>query len=126
MEFQFLLPQQEGVLKPNDIAVPSVEQAFLEKLVEVVEARLDEEEFGVEELSEALHMGRRQLHRKIKAITGDTPTTFIRVMRLQRARQLLERKAGSVSEIAFQTGFSSLSYFSKAFREQFGKLPSEM
>lgn len=117
---------KEGLLKPREIETPSVEEAFLIKMMEVLEENLGDEDFGVENLSAALHIGRRQLHRKIKAVTGETPTDFIRSIRLQRAKRLLEQKSGTVSEIAFQTGFSSLPYFSKAFKEQFGKLPSEV
>ncbi len=118
--------QKEGLLKPREIAATSVEEAFLTRMMNILEENLGEEDFGVESLSSALHIGRRQLHRKIKAITGETPTDFIRSVRLQRAKQLLEKKAGNVSEIAFQVGFNSLPYFSRAFKEQFGKLPSEI
>lgn len=118
--------QKEGLLKPREVTATSVEEAFLTRMMTVLEENICEEDFGVEGLSSALHIGRRQLHRKIKAITGETPTDFIRSVRLQRAKQLLEQKAGTVSEIAFQTGFSSLPYFSKAFKEQFGMLPSEV
>ncbi len=118
--------QKEGMLKPQDVNVTSVEEAFLVRLKKTIEENLGIENFGVESLSAALSIGRRQLHRKIKAITGQTPTNFIRSMRLQRAKQLLEHKSGTVSEIAFQTGFGSLSYFSSSFKEQFGKLPSEI
>ena len=118
--------RQEGLMMPRDITVPSVEQTFLNKMMQILEDNLGEEEFGVAELSDALHMSRRQVHRKIKAISGETPTDFIRRVRLQRARRLLEQKAGSVSEIAFQVGFGSLSYFTTAFKKQFGVLPSEV
>ncbi len=118
--------QKEGLLKPRAVTVTSVEEAFLTRMMNILEENLGEEDFGVESLSSALHIGRRQLHRKIKALTGETPTDFIRSIRLQRAKQLLEQKSGTVSEIAFQTGFSSLPYFSTAFKDQFGLLPSEI
>ena len=118
--------RKEGLLKPREVTATSVEAAFLNRMMGVLEENLGEENFGVESLSSALHLGRRQLHRKIKAITGETPTDFIRSIRMQRAKQLLEQKSGTVSEIAFQTGFSSLPYFSKAFKDQFGMLPSEV
>lgn len=117
---------REGMMIPRSLETPSVEDAYLQRLMRNVEDNLGDESFGVERLSQHMAMGRRQLHRKIKAITGKTPTEFIRIVRLQRARQFLENKEGTVSEIAYRTGFSSLSYFSKTFKEQFGVLPSEI
>ncbi|MBD3288169.1 response regulator, partial [candidate division KSB1 bacterium] len=117
---------KEALLKPRHVHVSSVEDAFINKLMSVLEENLGEEGFGVEQLSKALYMGRRQLHRKIKAITGETPTDFIRSVRLTRAKQLLEQKAGTVSEIALETGFSSLPYFSTAFKNKYGISPSEI
>ena len=118
--------RREGILQPRDIAVPSVEEAFLHKLMDIMEAELGDEDFGVEKLSAALRMGRRQLLRKIRSLTGQSPVEFIRSVRLQRAKQLLEKHAGTVSEIAFQVGFANLSHFTRRFREEFGVLPSEV
>ncbi len=94
------------------------------RLMQALEENLADETFSVESLSATLNMGRRQLHRKIKAVTGETPGGFIRSVRLQRARQLLEAGTGTVSEIALRTGFGSISYFSRAFKEKFGISPS--
>lgn len=116
--------RKEGLLQPRDIAIPSAEEAFLQKMMDILEKNLENEEFGVESLSVALFMSRRQLQRKIRALTGETPTDFIRSVRLQRAKKLLEQGAGSVSEVAFMVGFGSLPYFSTAFREKFGVPPS--
>ena len=118
--------KNDGLLKPDNISVTSVEEAFLKKMMGVIEAHIEDENFGVETLGEALHIGRRQLHRKIKAITGESPNAVIRSVRLHRAKQLLEQKAGTVTEVAFRIGFNSLPYFSKTFKEKFGKLPSEI
>ena len=71
-------------------------------------------------------MSRTQLHRKVKALTGQSASEFIRNYRLEYAYQLLQNNAGSVSEVAFQTGFSSASYFSKAFSAKFGQSPKEV
>jgi DNA-binding response OmpR family regulator len=118
--------RREGLLQPREVVMPSIEEAFLQKLMAVLEENLAEEEFGVEQLSEALHIGRRQLLRKLRSLTGQPPVELIRSVRLQRARQLLEQKAGNVSEVAYMVGFNNLSYFAKAFREEFGILPSEL
>ena len=118
--------RREGLLQPREVAVPSVEEAFVRKLMQATEQHLGEEDFAIEVLQRELNMGPKQLYRKIKALTGQTPTEFVRTIRLRRARQLLEQRAGTISEIAFQVGFNNLSYFSKCFREEFGALPSEL
>jgi len=66
-----------------------------------------------------------QLHRKLKALTDHAPREFIRVIRLKRAAQLLEQKAGNVTEIAYEVGFNNISHFAKRFKELFGTSPSE-
>ncbi len=118
--------QREGMLIPRQDKIPSVEEVFLLRLMDVLEDNLGDENFSVESLSASMAMGRRQLHRKIKALTGVSPSDFIRTVRLQRAKQFLEAKSGTVSEIAFRTGFGSLSYFTTVFKRQFGLLPSEI
>ncbi|MEM7039319.1 MAG: helix-turn-helix transcriptional regulator [Bacteroidota bacterium] len=70
-------------------------------------------------------MSRVQLHRKLKALSGQTTTEFIRTIRLKRAAQLLEQNFGTVAEVAYAVGFGNLSYFSKCFKAQFGVSPSE-
>jgi len=72
-----------------------------------------------------LGISRTNLHRKLKALTGTSATEFIRKIRLQRAAQLVQQNTLTVSEIAYQVGFESLSYFSKSFQEEFGMSPSE-
>jgi AraC-like DNA-binding protein len=71
-------------------------------------------------------MSRSQLHRKLKALTNQSPNQIIRGMRLLRAKELLEKKAGNASEVAFMVGFSSLAYFSTCYRDKFGVSPSEV
>ena len=118
--------RREGLLIPRDAIAPSTEENFLQQLMQVVEAHLDDELFGVESLSRELNMSRRQVHRKIGALTGQTPRDFIRTIRLRRARKMLEQGSGTVSEIAYAVGFSNLSYFAKSFQEEYGILPSKV
>ncbi|MEL6820798.1 MAG: response regulator, partial [Calditrichota bacterium] len=118
--------RREGILQPKDVPATSMEEAFLRKLVDLVERELTTEEFGPEVLSTELGMSSRQLQRKIKALTGQTPSDFIRSQRLQRARILLEKRSGTVSEIAYEVGFNNLSYFARSFRKEFGVAPSEL
>ena len=117
---------REGILQPREVAVTSVDEAFLHKIMSEVEANLADEDFGVEALSLRVSMSTRQLHRKILALTERTPVELIRSVRLQRSHQLLVQQAGTVSEIAYQVGFTNLSYFARMFKEAFGKLPSEI
>lgn len=113
-------------LKPGEVKVESLEDKFLNKVMFAVENHISAEQFDVEQLAYDTHLSRGQLHRKLKALTNLTPTDFIRCIRLQRARDLLEKRAGTVSEVAYQVGFSNHSYFAKCFKEQFGCLPSEV
>ncbi len=113
-------------LQPQDIAITSLDEAFLKKLCAFVETHFDDPQLASTALEKQFNMDKRQFQRKVRALTGQTPSQFIRSMRLQRARKLIENNAGSISEIAFQTGFNNLSYFARSFRKQFGHLPSEL
>ena len=117
--------RQEGGFFPEEVAVTSVDQAFLKRVIEAVEEGMEEETFSVVELGQEVGMSRSQLHRKLKALTGKSPNEIIRQMRLQRAKKLLEKNAGNASEVAFMVGFSSLAYFSKCFKDEFGASPSK-
>ncbi|WP_190810713.1 response regulator [Flagellimonas sp. S3867] len=112
-------------LEPKVLAITSVDERFLEKIVRILEQRLDDSSFGVEDLAKETGMSRTQLFRKMRALLNQSPQDFIRDFRLKRAAQLLENKAGNISEIAYQVGFNNLSYFTKRFKELFGKTPSE-
>jgi signal transduction histidine kinase/DNA-binding response OmpR family regulator len=114
------------VLQPAEIAVTSADEQFLQKVQAAIEANLDNEQFSVEDLADIVAFSRSQLHRKLKALTDQSPTVIIRDFRLQRAKSLLEQGAGSVSEIALVVGFGNLSYFSKSFKTAFGVLPSDV
>jgi signal transduction histidine kinase/DNA-binding response OmpR family regulator len=111
---------------PKDVAVTSVDEKFLLKVIEVVQSNMSDSNFSVERLSEMVGMSRKNLHRKLVALVDQTPNEFIRIFRLKTAMQLLEQKAGSIKEAAFTVGFNNLSYFSKCFREQFGIAPTEV
>ncbi|MEO5601043.1 MAG: response regulator [Cyclobacteriaceae bacterium] len=117
--------RQESGLKPKEVKVTSVHQKFLKDLKEVVEDNIENELFSVDDLGKAMAMSRSQIHRKLKALTNQSATTFIRNYRLHRAADLLSQQAGSVTEIAYQVGFNSQTYFSSSFQELFGCSPSE-
>lgn len=93
--------------------------------MKLIEEHIDNSEYNVEQLSADMGMSRMNLYRKLQAITGQTPTEFIRTIRLKRAAQLLQDGKLNVSEVADRVGFSSSSYFTKCFKEQFGVLPTQ-
>ncbi len=113
-------------IRPSDIAAPSLDQSFLTKVMHAIEQNMHAEQFGVEELAHAVTMSRSQLHRKLIALLGKTPTELLRQTRLLRAKELLQQKATTPAEVAFQVGFNSHSYFSKCFKEEFGVSPSDV
>lgn len=117
---------RQVVLKPSDIAINSMDEQFLQRLMNVVEAHFHDENFSVEQLSEEMAMSRSQLHRKLHALTNESCSQFIRTFRLQRAMDMLKKKSGTVSEIAFRVGFASPSYFNKCFLQQYGCTPSSV
>lgn len=117
---------KKALFTPETLQVTPVDQAFLQRVRQVIEREMGDEAFGLETLCAEMAMSERQLRRKVKALLGHAPSQVIRGMRLQRARQLLEQGAGTVAEIAYQVGFSSPAYFTKSFREAFGVLPSEV
>lgn len=112
-------------LKPGEVAVSSLDDAFLRKAVANVEQFMTDEAFDVERFSHEMAMSRMQLHRKLRALTGYSATQFIRYLRLMRAQELLKKDAGNVADIAYQTGFGSPTYFSRCYHEHFGCTPGQ-
>jgi len=115
----------KNMLQPQKHVTSSMDKKFLDKAISIVEEHLSNEHFSVETFSKQIGMSRVQLHRKLKALTDYSASEFIRYLRLSRAASLLKQESGTVTEIAYEVGFSSLSYFSKCFRDHFGKLPSD-
>ena len=99
---------------------------FAEQFNEVVRRNLSNPNLKVDELGEQMGMSRVQLYRRVKAITGSSPVELLRQMRLQQAYVLLCNSTKTVSEIAYEVGFNTPGYFSKCFREQYGKLPMDL
>lgn len=100
------------------------EDVFLQKIRHIVEQNLSEPGPDMPQLEQALAMSRSQVFRKVKALTGRSPTQFVRSVRLRHGRHLLQTTDRSVSEIAYEVGFSSVKYFSDAFLEEFGERPT--
>ncbi len=112
-------------LEPKDIAITSIDEQFIKKLIERIEKNLSDPDFSIEALIDEANLSRSQLHRKLKALTGMSATEFIRSIRLKRAAQLLEQHYGTIAETVYAVGFNNLSYFSKCFQKQFGSTPKE-
>lgn len=120
-----LLFAEKITVQPSEVKVQSIDDKFLLRLLEVIEIHLGNPDFGINELSREIGMSRSQLYRKLKALTNESPTVFLRTVRLERAHQLLLSSAGNATEIAYQVGFSNPNYFFKCFKDQFGKTPKE-
>ena len=113
------------ILKPKDIAITSPDETFLEKVMAIVENHLSDSEFSVDVFQKEIGTSRMQLHRKLKALTGHSAGEFLRIQRLIRASEMLSKTDDNISEVCYQTGFTSLSYFAKCFKKQFGITPKD-
>jgi signal transduction histidine kinase/DNA-binding response OmpR family regulator len=114
---------QESVLNQDLQKAPVFEDEFLSKATQLVIEHLDEADFDVEHLEQALDMSKMQLYRKLKMLTSLAGNEFIRSIRLQQARILLEKGSLNVSEVAYQVGFNDPAYFTRAFKKQYGFAP---
>ncbi len=111
---------------PSEVTLTSIDAQFLNNVKSVIEASLEDETFSVEELSKEIGMSRSNLFRKLKALTDQSPNQVIREMRLIRAKELLEKRAGNSAEVAYMVGFNSPTYFSKCFNDYFGVSPTQV
>ncbi len=116
---------QEVILTTKDIAVSSEDERFLERLQKVLDDHLTNPDFSAETFSTAMGVSRMQLYRKLKALTGQSSTEFLRSQRLKLAAALLKTNKISISEIGYTVGFNDPSYFTKCFKQEFGCSPSE-
>ena len=102
------------------------ESDFIKKIENIIEQNLSNENFTMSHLCELVHLERSQLYRKVKALTGTTPAKMIKQRRLDKAYKLLKSQKGPISEITYQCGFKDVSYFSKQFKDAYGKSPSQL
>jgi signal transduction histidine kinase/CheY-like chemotaxis protein len=116
---------KELIIKPADITITSVDATFIRKAMEIVDKHISDSGFGSDEFCREIGMSRSQLHRKLKALTSQSASEFIRTMRLKRAASLLKDSKLSVEEISFRVGFNSPAYFTKCFKSLYGTPPSE-
>ena len=118
---QAITPSPETPVRLN-----AIDEEFLQRLEQVISQELENENLNVEDLARLLFISRSQLHRKVIALTGLSSTELIRKFRLEQAMHLLQTERGKVSDIAQRVGFRNVKYFSTAFKEHFGKSPSEV
>lgn len=99
------------------------EEDFLQKAIQLIETQLGNEDLSIEEFAEQLHLSRTQLFRKLKALTDQSPSRFIRSVRLRHAKELIQSGRLTIAEISYAVGFGSPTYFNRCFKEEFGKVP---
>ncbi|WP_294546522.1 ATP-binding protein [uncultured Bacteroides sp.] len=109
----------------ESITISSLDEQLLSKLLEVVEKNMSNSDYSIEELSRDMAMSRATLYRKTCSITDNTPTEFVKVIRLKKAAELLKQGQLSIAEIAYTVGFSTPSYFTQSFKKVFGVLPTQ-
>jgi signal transduction histidine kinase/DNA-binding response OmpR family regulator len=117
--------QKKIEITTSDVEIVSIDEKFVRKAVAIVEKNMSNPEFLVEDLCKEMGMSRVYFYKKILALTGKTPSQFIRFIRLKRAVDLLEKSRLFVNEIAYQVGFNEPKYFRKYFKEEFGVTPNE-
>lgn len=101
-----------------------MDEQFLIKAFQIVERNLVDSEFDAEKFRKEIGISRSHLHRKLKSLTNRSTTGFIRWVRLKKAAELLGKRSATVSEIAYETGFNNLSYFTNCFKKEYGVVPS--
>jgi DNA-binding response OmpR family regulator/two-component sensor histidine kinase len=112
-------------IEPKEISITSVDAKFIQKAMDLVEKHMADAEFNVDQMSKEIGMSRASLHRKMIALTDLPPSGFIRAMRLKRSARLLVEGQHTVSEVLYEVGIKSRSYFTKSFKEMFGMSPTE-
>ena len=122
----FFGSQPGAVPKTDAPDTPSLDDKFLVKMKEIIEHRLSDSDFGVEQLGDMMGMSRAQLYRKTKALTNYSPVELIRNMRLKRAQQMLAQGDDTIAQVAYSVGFTAPSYFTKCYKDFFGEMPNEL
>ena len=127
LQKKFMQTMQTGGIPiiENNKKIDSSDEIFIFQFISLLETSYAKTDISVEKLSEELNISRVHLYRKIKEISGLTPVDYLRNFRLSKAVELLDKRRFSVSEVAYQTGFSSPAYFSKCFKDVFNMTPSE-
>ncbi|MFQ6599865.1 two-component regulator propeller domain-containing protein [Flavobacterium sp. C3NV] len=110
---------------PENIAFNTLDEEFLKQAIQIVEDHLADSEFSVDQFSKEIGMSRSNLYLKLKAITGESAMDFIKRIRFKKAVELMQSKRYTIAQITYMCGFNSPSYFSTAFKQHYGCMPSE-
>lgn len=111
-------------IDPGSITISSLDEQLIEKVLRLIEKNMSNSEYSIENLSQDMSMSRVSLYRKIISITGNTPTEFVKSVRLKHAAELLKKGQLTIAEVSYSVGFSSPAYFTHSFKKAFGVLPS--
>nr|WP_165824047.1 hybrid sensor histidine kinase/response regulator transcription factor [Pseudochryseolinea flava] len=116
---------QDVYLMPGKVATNALDQEFLQKAIDYIISNLQDSQLSVDSIASLFNLSRMHVYRKIKALTGKSVVEFIRMVRMKQAIKLMDSHKLTLSEIAFEVGFNSASYFSRTFKEEYGRTPSE-
>ncbi|MFY0715255.1 response regulator [Seonamhaeicola sp. NFXS20] len=117
--------KKDLILQPKELTVTSADELFLKKAIEYVEANISNSNYTIKNFVIEMGVSRSVLYRKLKALTGQSISEFIKTIKLKRAAQLIEQTSMTISEVAFELGFNDLKNFRESFKKVFHKLPSE-
>ena len=123
--FLFKRFSQEAYLIPKELSNNKVDQEFLQKIIEFIEQNIISENLTVDNIANHVFLSQSQTYRKIKGLTGQNINEFVRTIRMKKAVKLFDEGNLNISDVAFKVGFSSPAYFTKCFKELFGKTPSD-
>jgi DNA-binding response OmpR family regulator/anti-sigma regulatory factor (Ser/Thr protein kinase) len=107
------------------IVITAKDEAFLKEVIAIVEKSMEDPRFNIDKVAEALLMGRTTFYKKLKSLTNMSPVEFIREVRLQKSKDLLDTGTGNIASIAYEVGFSNAKYFSTCFKERYNMSPSD-
>ncbi|MEZ0483627.1 hybrid sensor histidine kinase/response regulator transcription factor [Fibrella aquatica] len=113
------------ILQPQNVEVDTLDEQFLRRVMQIIEQHMDDSDFDVDSLAVEVGMSRSVLYKKLKALTGMSVNDFVKSTRLKKATLLLQQRRLTVNEVAYAVGFNDRKYFSKEFKKQFGKAPSD-
>jgi AraC-like DNA-binding protein len=114
-----------GMVPAREVTTNTLDEIFLDKVTKIILENIADPDFALDDLLKKVGISRSHFFRKISSLTGQNPSNFIRTVRLKYAAELLIQQQHSIKEISFMAGFNSSAYFSKTFRELFGKTPQQ-